>query len=144
MNLRGSHRFAAPVQTVWDALHNADILQKSVPGAKEITWQGESSVHIFLRAGIGPFKGEGGMTAQVSEHVPPSHMKLAFDHHGHHNNAKGELVIDLVVDGTGTLLSYAATATLGGLAAAVDNPLTRPIMESQLGQVFARLDQQLH
>ncbi len=35
MNMTGEYRIAAPRQSVWDALNDADILMRCIPGCEE-------------------------------------------------------------------------------------------------------------
>ena len=143
MQLQGTRKLSANPQAVWAALHNGTVLQNCVPGAEQVTWQGDSAVTALLNVGIGPFKGQGGITAQAAESAAPSHIKLVFNRKGAHNSAEGSLTVDLAPEGTGTLLSYSCNATIGGMAAALDNPLTRPLVDQQLGKFFERLDEQV-
>ena len=142
MQLQGTRKLSASPQAVWAALHNGAVLQNCVPGAEQVMWQGDSAVTALLNVGIGPFKGEGESTAQAAESVVPSHRKLVFNRSGAHNSAEGSLTVDLAPDGAGTLLSYNCNATIGGMAAALDNRLTRPLLDQQLGKFFERLDEQ--
>ncbi len=141
--MKGSHKFAASPQVVWDALHNSTILQKCIPGAEEVAWRGDSAIFARVNVGMGPVKGSYDAEAQVVEHVAPSHMRAVYNRKGANNSIEGSAVIDLAPDGTGTALTYNAVATLGGTVAMADNPLVRPIVEGQLNQFFNRLDQQL-
>jgi uncharacterized protein len=144
MDLKGTHKFTAAPQAVWDALHNDALMKSCIPGAEEVTWNGDTSVKLRINISVGPFSGGGGITGQVSENTPPSHMKIAFSRQGPNSSATGTITIDLAPDGTGTLLTYSGNASLGGAAAVLDNPLTRPMVEGQLNQVFKRLDSQVH
>lgn len=143
MHLQGTRKLSANPQAVWAALHNGSMLQKCMPGAEQVTWQGDTAVSALLNVGIGPFKGQGGITAQVAESAAPSHMKLVFNRKGAHNSAEGSLTVDLAADGAGTQVNYNCDATIGGMAAALDNPLTRPLLDQQLGKFFERLDEQV-
>ncbi len=143
MELKGSHRFTAPPQAVWDALHNSALLQSNIPGAQKVVWNGDNSVYMEMHVGVGPVQGEGEITAQVAEQTAPTHMKLTFHRPGPRTPVSGMLDIDLRADGAGTLVSYAASATIGGPAAALDNPLSRPLVDGQLNQFLTRLDKQI-
>lgn len=143
MDLNGTHRFAAAPRVVWDALHNNALLQSSIPGATEVTWTGERAVLVLLDLNLGPFKGEGGAQGDVAESTPPSHLKIVFSRQGPRSTGTGTLTIDLAPDGTGTRLTYSGNASLEGRIAALDNPVTRPLVEHQLNQVFGRLDAQI-
>ena len=143
MELKGTRKFTAPPQAVWAALHNGPLLQSCIPAAEQVTWDGESAVHLRLHASIGPFSGGGTISGQVTENTQPSHMKVVFSRQGPNSSATGTITMDLAPDGTGTLLTYNGNASLGGKVAVLDNPLTRPIVEKQLNHVLTRLDSQI-
>jgi uncharacterized protein len=125
MELSGTHRFAAPRQVVWDALHNSAVLQKCIPGAEEVAWQGES-----------PINGTYGGQLQVLEHTPPGHIKVALKR----SIIDASASVDLTDDGTGTLATYSGTATLGGGLSALDNVLGRQMAQGALGQFFKNFE----
>jgi carbon monoxide dehydrogenase subunit G len=140
MEIKGTHKFAAPPQKVWDALHNGSILKNCIPGAADVTWEGDKSVTYHGSVGAGPINlGEVWVQAQVAEQTPPSHMKVTVSR----SSANGVVNIDLAPDGAGTLLTYSATAQLSGPAAAADNFAVRPIVDGVVGQVFSKLDGQI-
>ncbi len=134
MELKGTHKVTVAPQVVWDALHNPTILKNCIPGIEEIAWQGEHAINARI-SGIGPMKGPYGGTVTVLEHTAPSHLKIGLSR----TSVSGNLSVDLAPDGAGTLLSYTAQGTL----AMLDNPLTRPLIDGQIGQFFSKLDAQI-
>jgi len=138
MELKGTHKFAVAPQVVWDALHNPTILKNCIPGIEEIAWQGENAINARI-SGIGPMKGPYGGTVTVLEHTAPSHLKIGLSR----TSVSGNLSVDLAPDGAGTLLAYTAQGTLNGAFAMLDNPLTRPLIDGQIGQFFSKLDAQI-
>ncbi len=135
MELTGTHTFAASPQAVWNALHNPDVLKSALPGVENVAWQGDSAVSATI-SGIGPLKGPYSGSVQVAESVAPSLLKLVRNG----NSVSGSLTVQLAPNGAGTLLTYSAVANLGGPLAMLDNPLTRPVIDGQIGQVFSRLE----
>jgi uncharacterized protein len=142
MELKGSQEFSASPQAVWDALHNADVLKQAIAGAEEVRWDGNSLV-ARVNVGIGPVKGTYGAQAQETESSAPSHMKLSFNRQGANNTVTGDAAIDLAPNGSGTTVNYAVNAALGGPIAALDNPLTRPLVDRGISQFFASLAQKV-
>lgn len=142
MELKGSQDFSASPQAVWDALHNADVLKQAMAGAEEVRWDGNTLV-ARVNVGIGPVKGTYGAQAQETESSAPSHMKLSFNRQGSNNTVNGDATIDLAPNGSGTTVNYAVNAALGGPIAALDNPLTRPLVDRGISQFFASLAQKV-
>lgn len=142
MDLKGTQEFSASPQAVWNALHNADTLKQAMAGAEEVRWESNT---LFVRAnvGIGPVKGTYGAQAQETESAAPNHMKLSFNRQGSSNTVNGDATIDLAPNGSGTTLSYAVNASLGGPIGALDNPLTRPLVDKGISGFFASLAQKV-
>jgi carbon monoxide dehydrogenase subunit G len=134
MELNGTHTFAAPPQAVWNALHNGSVLKNCIPGADEITWQGDSAV--FVRGGIGPIKGGG--TIQVAESTAPSHLKFVINR----ANVQGQLAVELAPNGGGTTLTYGGTVNAGGPYAA-GLAIAQGMIKGQVDQFFTKLESQL-
>jgi carbon monoxide dehydrogenase subunit G len=137
MDLKGSQKFNATPQAVWDALHNADLLKSVMPGVTELEWQGDSAVAIAGVVEVGPIKQPVRGTLSVPESNPPSHMKFTLARSG--VNAEG--AIDLAPDGTGTMLNHEVHAHLSGALAAAE--MAKPLVQSQLNSFFARLSEKV-
>lgn len=143
MELSGKRTLKASPDRVWEALHNPDVLRECIPGAEEVTFLDPATIRVRLNVGIGPFKGHGGVRFQLSEPTEPTHLKLVFNRAGDHNSAQGALTVDLAPDAAGTVLLYAGSAVLGGPIAVLDNPVTRPLVDSTVSDFFKRLDQKI-
>ncbi|MBF6592513.1 MAG: SRPBCC family protein [Ktedonobacterales bacterium] len=139
MEIKGTHTFTANPQAVWDALHNSAMLRSSIPGAQEVAWQGDNAINVRANVGIGPMSREFMGTLPVTEHTPPSHMKIEV----HRNLVAGFCVIDLAPNGAGTLLSYNANLDISGPMGVMAGA-ARPMVDQQLNQFFTRLEQQIH
>ena len=137
MDLNGTRKLAAPPQKVWDALHNGATLKACIPGADDVTWQGDSA--IAFRGSIPVINRSVGIDAQVVEQSAPGHMKVSVNKGG----SSGVVTMDLAPDGAGTLLTYNASAQLTGAAAILDNFATRPVVDRELNQFFAKLEGQI-
>jgi uncharacterized protein len=141
MELSGKRTLNGGPDRLWAAIHNADVLRECIPGAEEVTFLDPTTVKVRLNVGIGPFKGHGSVRIQFAEETAPTHVKLVVNRSGEHNSAQGALTVDLAPAGAGTELQFAGSATLGGPIAVLDNPLTRPLVDSGVSDFFQRLDQ---
>lgn len=144
MELNGTRNLTASPQAVWATLHDSAALQNAIPGAEEVTWQGDSSVVARIKINLGPINSTFGLTAQVVEQSAPTHLKFAINRQGVSSRIQGQLSVDLAPDGAGTVLTYAGTATLEGPIAIADNPLTRPLVQNAINQFFDNLARQIH
>jgi carbon monoxide dehydrogenase subunit G len=137
MDLKGSQKFNANPQAVWDALHNAAVLKSIMPGVTELEWQGADAIAIAGTLELGPMKQSIRGTISVPESNPPSHMKLTVARTG----ITAEANIDLAPDGAGTMLNYDAHANLSGAFTAAE--MAKPIVQSQMNGFFSRLSEKL-
>jgi len=138
MDINGSHRFAAAPQQVWDALHNAAVLQGCIPGAQQVSWQGDSALSITGGISLGPVNRSGTVPVQVGEQRAPSHLKFTISR----ATVTATATVDLAPDGGGTAVTYNAHADIGGAMGAAA-ALVKPFVEGQLRQFFSCLDSKL-
>jgi uncharacterized protein len=139
MEISGTHKFAANRQAVWDALHNSAVLQKSIPGAEEVSWQSDGTILARVHIGLGPINGTYGGRVQVVEQTAPSRIKLAINR----NAIQAEATVELTDDGAGTLATYQGTANLHGPLAVVDNVVGKQMAQGALGQFFKNFEQNI-
>jgi len=140
MDISGTQQFTSSPQAVWDAFHNASILQSSIPGAQDVSWQGESALTLTISLpSVGPIGGTArAVTAQVVENTPPSHMKMTLNR----GPVAATATVDLAPNGSGTSLTYNAHAALSGPMGLFDGA-AKPIVEGQLKQFFTKFQQQV-
>lgn len=138
MDISGTHHFGANPEKVWNGLHDGALLQSCIPGAQQITWQGDSALTIVAGISLGPLQQHATVTVQVAEQHAPTHIRLE----GKSPNVAAATTVDLAPNGDGTLLTYQAHADLSGPLSAVA-ALARPFVENQLKHIFACLDSKL-
>ena len=134
MEIKGTHKFAAAPQTVWDALHDSTVLQNSLPAGNTAAWKGPDA--IAATVGVGPLKGS--TLARVTSQTPPSHMKIEAGG----TQVTASLTVDLAADGAGTVATYSAVAEAGG-AVGAGLAIAKPMIESGINQFFSKLDSQI-
>src|SRR5271165_7049451 len=120
MEIKGTHKFAASPQAVWDALHDSTVLQNCLPAGNSAQWQGSDA--IAATVGIGPIKGS--TVARVTQQTSPSHMKVEANGGG----VAASLTVDLAADGAGTIANYSAVAE-GGAAAGAGLAIAKPAID---------------
>jgi carbon monoxide dehydrogenase subunit G len=136
MELSGAQSFSAAPQAVWDALHNPSTLQNAA-GVANVQWTDSAvTATITLPAIAGPLAGTRTLQGQVSENTPPSHMKISLSR----GPVNAAATIDLAAEGAGTKLTYAVSAAVSGPLAPMAE-MSKPLIEGQLNQFFAKLAQ---
>jgi len=139
MDFQGSHKFSAPPQKVWDALNDPAVLKASIPGAENVTKNG-NTFDITIHVSIPMLSGDFALPVQIASENPPSQVVLTIDRAGSYGTIKAQATIDLAADGGGTNLTYTAHADLSGKIGIADNPIGGQAAKSGLNQFLKNLD----
>ncbi|WGH78034.1 CoxG family protein [Jannaschia ovalis] len=124
MELTGTRIIAAPRETVWARLNDAETLKACIPGCEELTGSPEEGFQATVKQKVGPvkatFKGE----VTVSDANPPESYRIAGEGKGGVAGfAKGGANVTLAEVPEGTELSYAVDAKVGGKIAQLGSRL---------------------
>lgn len=124
MELTGEYRIAAPRQKVWEALNDAEVLQACIPGCQELEKTSDTEMQAKVRLKIGPVKATfGGEVELVNINAPESYTIQGEGKGGIAGFAKGAADVVLAEDGDDTILTYTASAEVGGKLAQLGNRL---------------------
>jgi carbon monoxide dehydrogenase subunit G len=124
MDFTGRYAIAAPPQKVWEGLNDPAILRVCIPGCEQLDKLSPTEFVATARLKIGPlsatFKGK----VTLSELAPPTRCRLSGEGQGGVAGfAKGDAEVVLTPEGTGTVLSYSAKASVGGKLAQIGQRL---------------------
>jgi uncharacterized protein len=144
MKVEGERDFAAPRQTVWDVLNDPSRLAKTMPGVQSFDVQDERHWRANLKIPLGP----GGLKMSVDfEKTDERELEFARLH------AKGNGVGAIMnmdtgfhlsdADGGGTHMKWEADVHILGPIASMGQRVLQPIVNQQVGNVLAALDQQV-
>jgi len=139
MDLTGEQHVPAPREAVWRALNDPEILRRSVPGCEEIEKVSETEFVAKVTTKIGPVKI--GFTGRItlSDLDPPHGYRISGEGQGGAAGfAKGEAEVRLAPDetGRGTILTYRASADVGGKLAQIGSRLIEGTAQKLVGEFF--------
>ncbi|MAW85343.1 MAG: carbon monoxide dehydrogenase [Phyllobacteriaceae bacterium] len=145
VELEGQERIAAPVQTVWEALNDPDILRECIPGCESLDKKSETEMEAVVALKIGPIKARfNGEVELVNLQPPHSYTIQGEGKGGIAGFAKGGADVKLEEDGEGgTLLSYVAKADVGGKIAQMGSRLIVSTTKKLAGQFFSNLNERI-
>ena len=137
MEMNGSHIIPASIETVWDALNDADVLRACIPGCKELEKKSDTELSATVVAKVGPvkatFKGE----VTLKDLNPPNSYKIVGEGKGGIAGfAKGGADVKLSVADGGTQLDYSVDAKVGGKLAALGSRLIDSTAKKLAGDFF--------
>jgi carbon monoxide dehydrogenase subunit G len=122
MKLAGDYLFDAPVQEVWNALFDPEILAAVMPGCEKLElvdgrYRGELNVKV------GPVQGKFTGTVDLKDTDEPRGYTMVIDGRGAPGFVKATAAVALEPEGAGTRIRYDADAQVGGKVASVGQRL---------------------
>ena len=124
MELSDEIEISVPMQTVYDALNNVDILKKCIPGCEELVRKSDNQLEAKVVLKVGPVKAR--FSGQVTLDVSRGPEKFSLSGQGNGGAAgfaKGGADVTLSNKGNVTVLSYKAKAEIGGKLAQLGSRL---------------------
>ena len=144
MDMSGEYRIDASIDVVWAAIQNPDILLKAIPGCEELTKTSETGMVAKVALKIGPVKAKFAGEVELMDLKAPNSLKIQGEGKGGIAGfAKGGADVHLTEDGKETILSYTASAQVGGKIAQLGSRLIQSTAAKLADKFFANLKDQL-
>ena len=139
MELKDTHDIPVPVETVWAALNDADILATTIPGCLALSRDSDTELSAKVKLKIGPVSATFSGNVILSDLQPPHAYTISGKGNGGvAGGATGSAHVTLspIDDGTGTRLSYDVTAAVTGKIAQLGSRLIESTSKKLAGQFF--------
>ena len=137
--IEGEERIEAPIDSVWKALNDPDILKECIPGCQslEMTSDNEMAATVVLK--IGPIKATFQGAVTLKNLNPPHGYTIEGEGKGGIAGfAKGGADVTLTEDGpNATILKYATKADVGGKIAQLGSRLITSTSKKLAGEFFS-------
>jgi uncharacterized protein len=141
MEISGEQRIALSQQHVWNALNDPEILKACIAGCESIERVSDYEYKVAMTAAIGPVKAKFSGKLLLSDLNPPNSYSLAFEGSGGAAGfGKGSARVTLATDGDDTLLTYKATASVGGKLAQIGSRLIDGVAKKMSDDFFAKFN----
>jgi uncharacterized protein len=141
MEMSGEQHIPLPQQRVWEALNDPEILKACIPGCESIDRVSDHEYKVAMTAAIGPVKAKFSGKLVLADMNPPDSYSLAFEGSGGAAGfGKGSAQVSLAPEGCGTLLTYKATASVGGKLAQIGSRLIDGVAKKMSDDFFARFN----
>ncbi|MDN5854219.1 MAG: carbon monoxide dehydrogenase subunit G [Actinomycetia bacterium] len=141
MKVAGEAVLNAPVDRVWNALLDPQVLVRTIPGCERLETTGENAYAMTVTAGVASIKGTYAGTCELKDLKP--HESLVMKAAG--SGAPGTVSTDVVVgfadqgDGT-TRITYDADAVVGGMVGGVGQRMLTSVSKRMAGEFFGSVD----
>ncbi len=142
MEFGQTRRLNVPLLHVWEALNDAQVLQRCLPGCESMTETAPYAYDVQMTAAIGPVKAKFRGILRLTDIVVMRSYTVQFEGQGGPAGfAKGSAEVALESeDAAATLLRYTARATVGGKLAQLGSRLVGAAAEKVAADFFVRLD----
>ena len=126
MEMSGEYRIDAPIDKVWAALNDVEILKKCIPGCEELEKISDTEMTAKVALKIGPVKARFKGAVSFENITPPKGYSIVGEGQGGIAGfAKGGADVQLVEDANETVLTYQAKAQVGGKMAQLGSRLIK-------------------
>jgi carbon monoxide dehydrogenase subunit G len=144
MKLTGTATLAASPERVYAALQDPAVLVRTLPGCQRLEAVGGDSYRATVVAGVAAVKGTFDGAVRLADHEPPH----AFTLHASGAGAPGTISAVARVrlapaDGGGTVLTYDADATIGGVLGGVGQRMITGVAGRTATEFFHAVDRAL-
>ncbi|MBV9594653.1 MAG: carbon monoxide dehydrogenase subunit G [Actinobacteria bacterium] len=144
MKVSGEAVLHAPVETVWAALNDPEVLRRTIPGCERLDETGPDVYAMTVSAGVGSIKGSYAGKVALSEQQLPSSFLLSASGAGAPGTVRTEVRVKLDPTGDGgTRLIYDADAEVGGMVAGVGQRMLTAVAKKMAAQFFDAVDRDL-
>jgi carbon monoxide dehydrogenase subunit G len=137
MKIEGQFAFEgiAPL-AVWGFLTDANRIAQCLPGCEKLEQTGEGEYDLQLKIGVGAISGVFSGSIRLHDLQPTSEYQMTVNGSGAPGFVKGEGVVQLAPDDTGTLLHYSGDVSAGGAIASLGQRMIGGSARMVIGQFF--------
>ncbi|SMX27941.1 Carbon monoxide dehydrogenase subunit G (CoxG) [Pelagimonas phthalicica] len=137
MELSDEITIAAPLEQVYAALNDPEVLQKCIPGCEELIKHSDTDLEAKVVLKVGPVKARFGGTVELDTSGAPNAFSLTGQGNGGAaGHAKGGADVTLTADGDTTILRYDAKADIGGKIAQLGSRLIQSTAKKLAAKFF--------
>jgi carbon monoxide dehydrogenase subunit G len=144
MKIAGNATLHAPVEAVYAALRDPQVLVRTIPGCERLEQVGEDAYQMTVTAGVASIRGTYAGDVRLTDQRAPHGFVLRASGSGAPGTVSADVAVALAPgdDGT-TVLSYDADAVVGGMIGGVGQRLLAGVAKRTAGDFFAAVDQAL-
>jgi carbon monoxide dehydrogenase subunit G len=144
MDMTGQYRIPAPREKVWEALNDPEILAKCIPGCQELNKDSDTELSAKVKSKVGPVSATFTGKVTLSDIDPPIGYKISGEGTGGVAGfAKGGADVKLAADGNETVLTYMATAQVGGKLAQIGSRLIDSTAKKMANEFFGKFAEEV-
>jgi carbon monoxide dehydrogenase subunit G len=140
MHIEISHVVPHPIERVWDALLDPDVLRRALPGIEKFEPDGPNRFAVAMMLGVAAVRGRYTGTMEIVGQEPPTRYRLKGEGKGAPGWTKGVAELTLSTEDGGTRVLAKGDAQVGGTIAGVGQRMMEGVAKSMARDFFAALD----
>ncbi len=142
MKVQGSYTFEAPLETVWNALFDPEVLARTLPGCEKLEREG-NQFKGDINVKMGPVQGKFQGKVDITDIKERESYTMIVDGRGPAGFGKATALMRVQSAGTGTRLDYDSDVQVGGKIASVGQRLLDASSRAIVKQSLEGLNQQI-
>lgn len=144
MKVAGEAVLHAPVDQVWNALLDPQVLVRTIPGCERLETTGENAYAMTVTAGVASIKGTYSGTCELTDLQLHDSLLLRASGAGAPGTIAADVRVAFAPNGDGTTrLSYDADAAVGGMIGGVGQRMLTSASRRMAGEFFGAVDEVL-
>lgn len=137
MKVAGNAVVNAPVEVVWDALLDPQVLVQTIPGCEVLEATGENAYAMTVSAGVAAIRGTYAGTCTLSDLVPGTSLVMRAEGAGSPGTIAADVAVRFTDTGEGTTaIAYDADAIVGGMIGGVGQRMLTAVGKRMAGEFF--------
>lgn len=145
MDMNGQERIEAPIEAVWNALNDPEVLKRCIPGCESLEKTSDTGMAATVVLRIGPIKATFAGQVELTNLNPPRSYTISGEGKGGIAGfAQGGADVSLAEDGPdATTLTYTVKADVGGRIAQLGARLIDSTAKKLATQFFTSFSQEV-
>jgi len=142
MKVQGTYTFEAPIDTVWNALFDPEVLAKTLPGCDKLEREG-NQFKGDINVKMGPVQGKFQGKVDITDIKERESYTMIVDGRGPAGFGKATALMRVQPEGSGTRLDYDSDVQVGGKIASVGQRLLDASSRAIVKQSLEGLHEQI-
>jgi carbon monoxide dehydrogenase subunit G len=140
MKVSGEATLVAPADRVYAALHDPQVLVRTIPGCQQLERVGEDAYQMTVNAGVAAIKGTFAGRVVLTDIEPPYAFVLTASGSGAPGTVSTKVEVRLAEAGDSTVLRYDADADVGGPIGGVGQRLLASVAHKTAHEFFTAVN----
>jgi uncharacterized protein len=141
VKISGTYSLPLPQERAYQTLQDPEILGKAIPGCERLEKIGDNEYRMKMKMMLASLAGDFDSKVKITDQAPPTSFRLVLEGSGRPGFVRGEGVLKLTPNETGTQVSYEGDVQVGGTIAAVGQRLLDGTAKMMIKKFFEALAQ---